>query len=73
MPVNVASGAMRGHRGEALRRHFVANAATFHAFNTNVRAPREKFLNGMELNTRNLVSTRVAKQSRPAQHAWREM
>lgn len=64
---------MRGDLGEAMYRHFAANSATFRAFNTNVRAPREKFLNGMDRNTRNLVSTRVAKQSRPAQHAWREM
>ena len=63
---------MRRDQSEAMHHHFAANSATFHAFNTNVLAPREKFLNGMELGTRNLVSTSVATQSRPARHAWRE-
>lgn len=64
---------MRGDQGEPMHHHLAANSATFRAFNTNVRAPREKLLNGMERNTRNLVSTSVATQSRPARHAWREM
>jgi hypothetical protein len=72
MPVNVACGAMRGDLGEAMHRYFAADSATFHAWNTSVRAPREKLLNGMDRNTRILFSTSVAKQSRPARHAWRE-